>query len=62
MAHLYGLEVSISQYRVCFYSPTPEGETNGFPAKNHPCCFDVDKKTLIREYLEKLFTFHKQPV
>ena len=62
MAHLYGLEVSISQYRVCFYSSTPEGESNGFPAKKHPCCFNVDKKTLIKGYLEKLFAFHKQSV
>lgn len=64
LKHLYGLEVSISPYRVCFYSnsSTETLPKSFFPAKTAPRCFDTDKKTQIKEYLEKLFAFANQPV
>ncbi len=64
LKHLYGLEVSISPYRVCFYSSPAIGgvPANPFPMKNAPRCFDADKKTAIKEYVEKLFAFTNQPV
>ena len=64
LKHLYGLEVSISPYRVCFYSSPAIGgvASNPFPMKTAPRCFDADKKGEINQYLEKLFAFTNQPV
>lgn len=53
--HLFGIEVSVSPYRVCFYrSATVSTEVpNPFPVKSSPACFGVDQKSQIVAYLEK---------
>lgn len=65
LIHLYGLEVSISPYRVCFYgsdSTAGDASLNSFPAKNNPHCFDIGKTSRIREYLEKTIASRAQSI
>lgn len=61
--HLYGLEASVSEYRVCFYGNSISGGDSAdyFPAKNKPRCFDADQKSQIKAYLEQTIALRGQP-
>ncbi len=55
-----GLEAQLGAHRVCFYAANfdnNEAETivqSNLPTTARPLCFDIDEKTNIRTFLEKI--------